>query len=134
MNKTAVLKSVLFGIIATGMVFTTMESASAGKKVRGLYRHVVMFQFNEDVTDEQVKEIEKAFLALGDKIDTIIDVEFGTNVSPEGLNEGLTHCFLVTFKDKKGLEVYLPHKAHQQFVDLVKPRLAKVVVIDYVSR
>ena len=93
-----------------------------------------MFQFNEDVSDEKVTEVEKAFLALGDKIDTIVDVEFGTNVSPEGLNEGLTHCFLVTFKDKKGLEVYLPHKAHQEFVTLVKPVLAKVVVIDYVSR
>jgi len=134
MNKTTVLKSILFGIIATGMVHTTMESASAARKVRGLYRHVVMFQFNEDVSDEKVTEVEKAFLALGDKIDTIVDVEFGTNVSPEGLNEGLTHCFLVTFKSKKGLEVYLPHKAHQEFVTLVKPVLAKVVVIDYVSR
>ena len=134
MHKTTLVKSVIFGVITTGMVLSSMQTTSAGKKVRGLYRHVVMFQFNDDVSVEQVKEVEKAFLGLGDKIDTIIDVEFGTNVSPEGLNEGLTHCFLVTFKDKKGLEVYLPHKAHQAFVDLVKPRLAKVVVIDYVSR
>jgi hypothetical protein len=49
------------------------------------------------------------------------------------LNDGLTHCFLVTFKNKAGLEVYLPHTAHGKFVDLIKPRLEKVMVIDYVS-
>ena len=86
MHKTTLVKSVIFGVITIGMMLSSMQTTSAGKKVRGLYRHVVMFQFNDDVSEEQVKEVEKAFLGLGDKIDTIIDVEFGTNVSPEGLN------------------------------------------------
>jgi hypothetical protein len=92
-----------------------------------------MFQFKEGISKTQVAEVEDAFMALQGKIDTIVDIEFGTNVSPEGLNDGLTHCFLVTFKNKAGLEVYLPHAAHKKFVDLIKPRLEKVMVIDYVS-
>ena len=110
----------------------TQSAQSANKKQKGQYRHVVMFQFKEDVTDQQVKEVEKAFMGLGNQIDTIVDIEFGTNVSPENLNDGLTHCFLVTFKNKAGLEVYLPHPAHKKLVELVGPRLEKVMVIDYV--
>ena len=115
-------------------IASTQTAQSANKKQKRQYRHVVMFQFKEDVNDQQVKEVEKAFMELGNQIDTIVDIEFGTNVSPENLNDGLTHCFLVTFKNKAGLEVYLPHPAHQKLVDLVGPRLEKVMVIDYVSQ
>ena len=105
-----------------------------GKSKKGVYRHVVLFGFNDDISDEQIKEIEDAFTKLPSQIDTIIDFEFGTNVSPENINDGLTHCFFVTFKNKAGLEVYLPHPAHTKFVELVKGKLAKVVVVDYVSK
>ena len=104
---------------------------SAEEKAGG-YRHVVLFQFKESATPEQVAEIEKAFAKLPDQIDTITGYEWGINVSPEGLNDGLTHCFLVTFADKAGLETYLPHPAHKAFVDKLKPILEKAVVVDYV--
>jgi hypothetical protein len=55
-------------------------------------------------------------------------------VSPEGLNDGFTHCFFVTFADKAGLETYLPHAAHQEFVSKLKPQLDKVCVLDYVAK
>jgi hypothetical protein len=99
----------------------------------GPYRHVVLFQFKESASAEDVAAIEVAFGELKGKIDTIEDYEWGTNVSPEGLNDGLTHCFLVTFKDKAGLEVYLPHQAHKDFVAMLKPHLEKAVVLDYVA-
>ena len=83
---------------------------------------------------EQITEVEEAFNKLPEQIDTITNFEFGTNVSPENLNDGLTHCFFVTFKNKAGLEVYLPHPAHKKFVELVKDKLAKVVVVDYIAR
>ncbi|GEM_PF-1261017 len=41
---------------------------------------------------------------------------------------------LVSFKDKAGLEVYLPHPAHEDFVKLLKPHLEKVYVFDYVAK
>ncbi len=100
----------------------------------GLYRHVVLFQFKDGTDDETIASIEQAFAALPAEIDTIIDFEWGTNVSPEGLDDGLTHCFLVTFADAAGLEAYLPHPAHKRFVDLLRPHLERAVVVDYVSR
>lgn len=97
------------------------------------YRHVVLFKFKDSATADQVKAVEAAFKALPTKIDTIVDFEWGTNVSPEGKDDGYTHCFFLTFKDKAGLEVYLPHPAHKEFGAGLRPILDKVCVIDYVA-
>jgi hypothetical protein len=98
------------------------------------YRHVVLFKFKDSATPEQVKAVEAAFKALPSKIDSIIELEWGTNVSPEGKNDGFTHCFFVTFKNKAGVEAYLPHPAHKEFGAQLRPILDKVCVVDYVAR
>lgn len=94
-------------------------------------RHVVSFKFKEDASDCQIQEVEKAFAALKDKIPGILSLDWGKNNSPEGLNKGFTHCFIVTFKDEKAREVYLPHPDHKAFVSILKPILADVYVIDF---
>lgn len=99
-----------------------------------LLRHVVLFKFKADVTAAQVQEVADAFAALPKKIDVIHSFEWGTDVSVEGKADGFTHGFLVTFKDEKGREIYLPHPAHQEFVKLVGPRIEKVLVFDYWTR
>ena len=121
-------------LLLFAVMLVTPQAHAPAKAKEGVYRHVVLFAFNEDVTKEQIKEVEVAFGNLPKEIDTIIDFEFGTNVSPENINDGLTHCFFVTFKNKAGLEVYLPHPAHEKFVALVKGKLAKVVVVDYIAK
>lgn len=97
-------------------------------------RHVVMFKFKDTATKEQVVAIEKAFGELPKEIKTITGYEWGTNVSKENKNEGFTHCFVVTFKDQKGLDVYVPHAAHQAFVKLLLPSLDKVLVRDFFAK
>lgn len=87
-----------------------------GTKEGKLLRHVVLFKFKDDVKPETVKEIEKRFAALAQKITTIADFEFGLNNSPENLSQGFTHCFFVTFKSEKDRDDYLPHAAHKEFV------------------
>jgi hypothetical protein len=85
------------------------------------FRHFVSFQFREGTSDEKKTELVKAFLQLKQEIDV--------NIEP--LNDGFTHSFLVTFKDKSGLATYLPHPAHETFVAKIKPHLEKVYVFDY---
>ena len=97
-------------------------------------RHVVLFQFKDEVTKDQVREVEDAFRALPKQIDTILDFEWGTDVSVENRAQGFTHCFLVTFENEKGREIYLPHPAHEAFKKIVGPRLEKVLVVDYWSK
>jgi quinol monooxygenase YgiN len=94
-------------------------------------RHVVSFKFKEDASTCEIEKVEKAFVALKDKIPGILSLEWGKNNSPEGLNKDFTHCFIVTFKDEKAREIYLPHPDHKAFVSILKPILADVYVIDF---
>jgi hypothetical protein len=100
----------------------------------GVLRHVVLFKFKDSATPEQVKQIEQAFAALPGKISEIIDYEWGTDVGVENLSSGFTHCFFVTFRDAQGRDSYLPHTAHKEFVELLKPHLDKVCVVDYFAK
>lgn len=100
-------------------------------KPEKMLRHVVLFKFKDSATAEQVKAVEDAFRELPSKIKEIKDFEWGTNNSPEGLNQGLTHCFFVSFASEADREVYLPHPDHKAFVDVLGPVLDKVTVLDY---
>lgn len=99
-----------------------------------LLRHVVMFSFNEDSYPAGPKAVEEAFSELPGKIPQIHDYEWGINNSPEELNKGYTHLFFVTFKSEADRAVYLPHPAHLAFVEVLKPHLKEVLVLDYWTR
>jgi len=96
-----------------------------------MLRHVVLFGFNDDATVEQVKEIETAFANLPKQIDVIKGYEWGTDCSPEGLQQGHTHCFFLSFKSEKDRDTYLVHPAHQEFGKLLGNKLKTVTVVDY---
>lgn len=118
----------LLTLTTTLLLMTSAPAADAP------YRHVVFFKFKDSATPEQVQVVEKAFIDLAKKVETVKGFEWGTNVSPEGKNDGFTHCFFVTFADKAGLDVYLPHPAHSEFVSQLRPILDKVCVLDYVAK
>lgn len=108
---------------------TTIATAqnNAGK----VLRHVVLFKFKDDGTAADIKKVEDAFRALPSKIKEIKSLEWGTNNSPENLNQGFTHCFFVSFKSEKDRAIYLPHPAHKAFGEVLHPYLDKVLVLDY---
>lgn len=117
------------------ILIATMSTALATAAIaQNEFRHVVLFKFKPEATAEQVKEIEKAFAELPSKIDSITGYEWGPSESVEKLNDGFTHCFLVTFKDKAGLEAYLPHEAHKAFGAKLRPILEKALVFDYTAK
>jgi quinol monooxygenase YgiN len=122
----------LLGVVLAAVMRTpTAQAQSDGS---GPLRHVVLFKFKDDATKEQVAEIVKAFSQLPQKIDGITAYEWGTDISPEKLADGFTHCFVVTFASAKSRDAYLPHKAHQDFVAVLKPHLDKVLVVDYFAK
>ena len=94
-------------------------------------RHVVLFKFKDSATPENVATVEKAFAALPKNIDTIRGFEWGTNVSPEKLDQGFTHCFLLTFDNQRDRDAYLVHPAHKEFGKILGPHLDKVLVLDF---
>ena len=104
------------------------------EKLSSTCRHVVLFKFVDDLPDEKVQEIEVAFRNLCMGLPFVIGFEWGRNSSPENLNEGYTHCFIVTFANEKDRDTYLPHPAHQAFCKShLDEYLEKVCVIDFRS-
>ena len=128
------MKTVFFCLFIsfTSLVMLT-EPVNAQKSTmsKKLLRHVVLFKFKDNSKPGDVKSVEDAFRALSGKITLIKDFEWGTNNSPENLNQGLTHCFFVSFKNEKDRDDYLVHPEHKLFVEILKPHLDKVTVIDY---
>jgi lysophospholipase L1-like esterase len=112
----------------------TLGVKQGGAATGKLLRHVVLFKFKETSTPADVDRIVAAFRGLPAKIPEIKGFEWGTDVSPEGKQQGLTHCFLVTFASEAARDAYLPHPAHKEFVSIVGPHVDKVCVVDFWSQ
>lgn len=112
-------------------IFIAAMTVSNAQNSDKVLRHVVLFKFKDTSTPDDIKKVEDAFRALSSKINVIKSLEWGTNNSPENLNQGFTHCFFVTFASEKDREVYLPHPDHKGFGAVLRPHLDKVLVIDY---
>lgn len=123
------MKRLLFLLSFVILAMNTITEAA-----EAVYRHVVILKFKYDAPPAEVAKIEQAFVALKSKIDLVRDLEWGTNESPEGLDQGFTHVYFVSFESKAALEKYLPHPEHTAFVELLKTQIDKVLVVDYVPR
>ena len=96
------------------------------------YRHIVIFKFKDGAPVDKVRGVVEAFKALPSKLPAILAFEWGTNVSPEGLDQGFTHIFTLTFASKEALEKnYLHEPAHQAFVAMLDGVLEKALVVDF---
>lgn len=128
------MKTLIAFALTLTIIMTTSTSGQAQEKKGKTLRHVVMFKFKDSSQASDIRTVEEAFAALSKSISLIKDFEWGTNNSPENLNQGLTHCFLVTFRSEKDRDDYLVHPEHQKFVEILKPHLDKVTVLDYWAR
>lgn len=118
----------LAGLVMLGSVAFVSPKNTPPKK---MLRHVVLFKFKDSATPAQVKEVEDAFRKLPSKIKEIKGLEWGINNSPEGLSQGFTHVFFVSFNSEEDRAVYLPHTEHKAFVKVLEPHLDKALVVDY---
>lgn len=120
------LRGFLFLVIPWSL--SSCTSAPASKQQ--VLRHVVSLQFKAEVTPEQQAQAIQRFMDLTDEIPEIQQFEGGEDLSVEGLTQGFTHCFILTFADEAARDSYLPHPAHQRVADLNKPLLSKLLVMD----
>ena len=107
------------------------ESGKQNAKDHRVLRHAVFFSFKPSSSPEEVESVVDAFKALPQKIDSIVGFQHGVNNSPEKLDDGLTHAFLLSFEEEAGRAAYLPHPAHKEFGNVLRPHLQEVFVIDY---
>ena len=120
-------KSRFFGFVELCIIKSII---AVDKKLKHL-RHFVCFKYKNNISEETITKIDRAFVKLEKRIDDINGFEKGLNNSPEGLNKGFKQCYLITFDSEEGRDRYLFHPDHKKFVELVGPVLEDVFVVDY---
>jgi hypothetical protein len=96
-----------------------------------MVRHFGMFQFKDGVTSSEIDDCFTQMKGMVGQIPGLLDMEHGPYESAEGLNDGFTHGFIMTFDTPANRDAYLPHPEHERVRDIVVPRLARVVVFDF---
>lgn len=112
-------KIFLLTFIFTGSFLTFFVLSSYTNKPSEEVKHIVVFKYKASATAEEVSQATAAFKDLKNKIPGIISFEYGVNNSPENLNKGFTHVYLLTFKNAAARNQYLPHPEHKKFGELL---------------
>lgn len=94
-------------------------------------QHIALFSFKAGTPHSTVDRAFDDLRRLEKVIPQITSFTGGPNNSPEGLADGLTHGFVMTFKDATDRDAYLTHPEHEKFKAFVLPHIEKVVVFDY---
>lgn len=128
----------------TSAIFAEEQSSQ-----KGLIKHAVFFRYSDEVSSnpQKLAEIRQRFLALKRKSlkageSYIISINAGNSNGYEGLEQGMTDGYILTFKSKKDRDYYvgcdqnikcsdggykaagLPYdKAHDEFKTFVGPLL-----------
>jgi hypothetical protein len=98
-----------------------------------MIRHFGMFQFHPEITAEEIDACFTHMRGMVGEIPGLLAVEHGPYDSPEGLSDGFTHGFVMTFDTAAHRDAYLPHPVHERVKDFVVPKLARVVVFDFAT-
>ncbi len=135
--------TLLVTLCLTAMAASAAESSGTRKKAanrevqkagKAQLLHVVSFKFKDTATKEDIRKVEEAFRALKSKIPQIKKLVWGLNNSPEGLNKGCTHAWVLTFASETDRDAYLVHPDHKEFGKLVGPLLGDVFVVDFYAK
>lgn len=98
-------------------------------------KHAVVLRLKRETTPEKVQEIFQALEAMRAKVPGLLDYSGGSYSSPEGLNQGFTHGFVMTFADEASRNTYLSHPDHEIVKGLIIPwldgGLAGVIAFDW---
>jgi hypothetical protein len=94
-------------------------------------KHYGCFQFKAHITPEQIGECFASMSGMVGRIPGLLDFNHGPYDSGEGLNDGFTHGFIMTFASPQARDEYLPHPIHEEVKAIVVPCLERVVVFDF---
>ena len=93
-------------------------------------KRILVVEDNEDNRRILLYRLKK----IGDLksvIPGITGYEFGPYKSPEGLNKGFTHGFVMTFDKPESRDVYLPHPEHEKVKAEALQIIEDVIAFDF---
>ena len=75
-------------------------------------KHLGVFQFKSEVTPEEIDSCLSALRGMAGQIPGLEEVLCGPYSSPEGMNDGETPVFAITFQRPVTRDDYPPHPDH----------------------
>lgn len=94
-------------------------------------KHYGVFQFKAEIDDAGIERCFQSMKGMVGAIPGLLDFAYGPYDSAEGLNDGFTHGFIMTFDSPESRDAYLPHPIHEEVKEIVVPCLERVIVFDF---
>jgi hypothetical protein len=92
--------------------------------------HMVLVKFSQ-AKAQRAAELTASLHALQAKLPGFLSVGGGPYASPEGLNQGYTHGYLMVFENAEVRNRYLTHPDHEALKQAILPDLEGVVAFDF---
>jgi hypothetical protein len=93
--------------------------------------HIVLLKFKAAASASVVANLFAALGQLRATIPGITHYCWGPYASPEGMNQGFTHAFIMTFDGSAARDVYLTHPDHEKVKADFLPSVENVVAFDF---
>jgi hypothetical protein len=93
--------------------------------------HLVLLKFRPETTARTIAELFQALADLRKVIPGLEDFKGGPYASPEGLNQGFTHGFAMTFSGAAARDAYLEHPEHERVKQRFLPGVENVIAFDF---
>ncbi|MCY6382293.1 Dabb family protein [Hoeflea prorocentri] len=78
-----------------------------------MIRHIVLIKFQPDFPEEKIRELFAELLVIRSQVPGILGITSGRSESPEKIERGYMHGFVVDFEDWGALENYQNHPDHK---------------------
>ncbi|KAI0112039.1 hypothetical protein GGR51DRAFT_557220 [Nemania sp. FL0031] len=100
--------------------------------------HILLSKFKPSTTREVIERISKQIIAFKDNCRDkdgkpyVLATKGGINNSPDDTNKGMTHGFIIEFKNEVDRKYFLEEdKAHKDFVAAVAPTTDDFLTLDF---
>jgi len=95
-----------------------------------MFRHVVLFVFNDEATEEQKQALHEELAKMPPGIDAIRAYKFGPDAGINAAN--CDYAIVADFDDAAGYLTYRDHPVHRALVDgYVNPVVARKAAVQY---
>lgn len=94
-------------------------------------KHIGLVKFKQGTSEDQIEKTFEEILNLSETLPGIEDYVSGLNSSPETLNQGYTHGFVMSFENAAARDAYLAHPEHERVKAAVLPLLEQVLIFDF---
>jgi hypothetical protein len=79
-----------------------------------MIRHIVLIRFQPTITDAHIAALFAELDQIKGKIPGLLEITSGKSESPEQMERGFMHGFVVDFSDWTALQAYQDHPDHKR--------------------